>query len=399
VAASKKLSLFTESVIREMTRLSDQYAAINLSQGMPDFAPPPKLIDAAVRAIRHGPNQYSVTWGDGELREAIANKAKRYNGIDANPEKNVTITCGSTEAVTSTVFALTNHGDRIIITDPFYENYVPDAILADCELLYVPFTGRKLELDEEKLKDAMSKRPKLLILNTPNNPTGRVLQKPQLQLIADLCEEERTFAITDEIYEHIIYDGRQHISLATLGDMHERTVTVSAASKTYCVTGWRVGWALAAEELTNALRKVHDYFTICAPAPLQHALITALNFPPTYYAKLAQTYDRKRQTIMRIFESVGIQYYRPEGAYYVLANAPDEFNDGQAFADFLLKNLGVAVLPAVALYHDQELGRRKIRVAFCKKDATLRQVGRKLKKLVDAPRHTLKVTQSHNCSN
>ena len=389
MAVSKKLSFFTESVIREMTRLSDECGAINLSQGMPDFSPPPKLIEAAVRAIKYGSNQYSVTWGDRQLREAVAKKAKRYNGIDADPEKNVTITCGSTEAITSAVFALTNPGDRIVITDPFYENYVPDAILAGCELLYVPLTGSKLELDEEKLKAAMSKHPKLLILNTPNNPTGRVFEKAQLQLIADLCEEEKTIAITDEIYEHILYDEKHHVSLATLGDMHERTVTVNGASKTYSVTGWRVGWALATEELTNALRKVHDYFTICAPAPLQQALITALNFPAAYYTKLAQTYDRKRRLIMRILEEAGIEYYRPEGAYYILANAPVGFNDGEEFANFLLKNLGVAVLPAVALYHEKELGRSKVRVAFCKKDSTLQQVGRRLRKLSDMPKHTV----------
>ena len=391
MVASKKLSFFTESVIREMTRLSDQYGAINLSQGMPDFSPPPKLIDAAMKAIKGSWNQYSVTWGDRELREAIASKAKNYNRIDADPERNITITCGSTEAVTSTVFALTNPGDRIVITDPFYENYVPDAILAECELLYVPFTGTKLQLDEEKLKDAMSTRPKLLVLNTPNNPTGRVLSKQQLQLVADLCEEAKTVAVIDEIYEHILYDGTQHLSLAALGNMHERTVTVSAASKTYSVTGWRVGWAIAAEELTNALRKVHDYFTICAPAPLQHALITALNFPPCYYTQLAQTYERKRQIIMRVFDEVGIDYYRPEGAYYVLADAPKDFKDGQSYADFLLRNVGMAVLPAVALYHEEELGRQKIRVAFCKKDSTLRQVERKLRKVADTLKHALKV--------
>jgi aminotransferase len=356
---------------------------------MPDFPPPPKLIAAATRAIKHGSNQYSITWGDRQLREAIAKKAKSYNRIDADLEKNVTVTCGSTEAIASTVFGLTNPGDRIVITDPFYENYVPDAILAGCELLYVPLTADKLELDEESLKDVMARHPKLLLMNTPNNPTGRVLQKPQLQLIADLCEEEKTIAITDEIYEHITYDGNHHVSLAALSNMHERTVTVSAASKTYSVTGWRVGWALAAEELTTALRKVHDYFTICAPAPLQQALITALNFPTIYYAKLAQTYDRKRKTIMHILDDAGIDYYRPEGAYYVLANSPDEFSDGEGFANFLLKNLGVAVLPAVALYHDKELGRKKVRLAFCKKDTTLQRVGQRLKKLTDASKHTL----------
>ena len=389
MAVSKKLSLFTESVIREMTRLSDQYGAINLSQGMPDFPPHPKLVQAAITAIKKGPNQYSVTWGDRKLREAIAKKVKRYNRIDADPEKNITITCGSTEAVASAIFGLTDPGDRIIITDPFYENYVPDAILAGCELLHVPFSGDGLDLDEEALKDAMSKNPKLLILNTPNNPTGRVFEKAQLKLISDLCEEKEVIAITDEIYEHIVYDRKHHVSLASVGNMHDRTVTVSAASKTYSVTGWRVGWAVGVEELTNALRKVHDYFTICAPAPLQHALITAINFPASYYDKLAKAYDEKRQIMMRMFDDVGIEYPRPEGAYYILANAPDTFSSGEEFADFLLKHLGIAVLPAVALYHDKEMGKRKIRAAFCKKDSTLHQVGRRLRKLTDLPQHIL----------
>jgi aminotransferase len=271
LAVSTKLKSFTESVIREMTQLSDQYGAINLSQGMPDFDPSPKLIEAAVEAIRRGSNQYSTTWGHGGLREAVANRVKEYNGIEANPEKNITITCGSTEALAAAVFGLTNPGDRIIITDPFYENYVPDAILAGCEPIYVPLSGRDLMLDEEVLKSAMEKHPKLIVLNTPNNPTGKVVDKEELKLIADLCQEKKTIAITDEIYEYIVYDGKKHVSLASLGGMQEQTVTVGSASKTYSVTGWRVGWAVAEAKLTDALRKVHDYFTICAPAPLQEA--------------------------------------------------------------------------------------------------------------------------------
>jgi len=386
VAASKRLGSFTESVIREMTRLSEQSGAINLSQGMPDFPPHPKLIQAATSALKKGPNQYSVTWGDKGLRDAIAEKAKWFNGIDADPERNVTITCGSTEAVTSAIFGLTTPGDRIVITDPYYENYLPDALLAGCDLLHVPFSGERLEFDAEALKDALSTHPKLLILNTPNNPTGRVLEKTQLKLIADLCEENSVWAITDEIYEHITYDNKHHISLASIGNMHERTVTVSAASKTYSVTGWRVGWAIAADELTNALRKVHDYFTICAPAPLQHALITAINFPTSYYSRLAKAYNQKRRIMMQIFDNIGIEYNRPEGAYYILANSPEMFESGKEFAGSLLKYLGIAVLPAVALYQNKELGRRKIRVAFCKKDSTLHQVGRRLKKLSELQR-------------
>ena len=381
LAASRKLSQFTESIIREMTRLSEEHGAINLSQGMPDFIPSPRLVEAAVEAIRHSSNQYSFTWGHPRLREAIAKKASDYNRIDADPIRNITVTCGSTEAVTSAIFGLTNPGDRIVVTDPFYENYVPDAILASCELLYVPFKSRNLDLDEEALKSAMTKRPKLLLLNTPNNPTGRVIDSKQMKLIADLCEEEGTIAVTDEIYEHILYDGKQHVSLASVGHMHDRTVTVNSASKTYSVTGWRVGWAIAERELTDALRKVHDYVTICAPTPLQEALITALNFAPDYYERLAAAYDRKRRTVMAILDEAQLEYHRPEGAYYILVSAPDEFEDGKAFSDFLLKKVGIAVLPAVALYHDEQLGRRKLRIAFCKKDTTLQEVRRRLKKM------------------
>lgn len=388
MAASQKLSQFTESIIREMTRLSDQYDAINLSQGMPDFIPSPKLVEAAVEAVRRGSNQYSVTWGHRGLREAIAAKAKEYNGIDSDPEKNVTVTCGSTEAVAAAIFGLTNPGDRIVVTDPFYENYVPDAILAGCELLYVPFKGRNLELDEESLKSVMTKHPKLFLLNTPNNPTGRVLEAGQLKLIADLCEDEDTIVVADEIYEHILYDGKQHISLGSFGNMHDKTVTVNAASKTYSVTGWRVGWAIAERSLTDAIRKVHDYLTICAPNPLQEALVTALNFPSDYYERLAAAYDRKRRSIMEILEDAKLAYHRPEGAYYILVDVPERFKDGMQFADFLLKNVGLGVLPAQALYHDKALGERKIRIAFCKKDTTLQEVRRRFRKMSETAKKT-----------
>jgi len=371
-----------------MTRLSDQYDAINLSQGMPDFIPSPKLVEAAVEAVRRGSNQYSVTWGHRGLREAITAKANEYNGIDSDPEKNVTVTCGSTEAVAAAIFGLTNPGDRIVVTDPFYENYVPDAILAGCELSYVPFKGRNLELDEEGLKSVMTKHPKLFLLNTPNNPTGRVLEAGQLKLIADLCEDEDTIVVADEIYEHILYDGKQHISLGSFGNMHDKTVTVNAASKTYSVTGWRVGWAIAERSLTDAIRKVHDYLTICAPNPLQEALVTALNFPPDYYDRLAAAYDRKRRSIMEILEEAKLAYHRPEGAYYILVDVPEKFKDGMQFADFLLKNVRLGVLPAQALYHDKALGERKIRIAFCKKDTTLQEVRRRFRKMSETAKKT-----------
>ena len=390
LAVSAKLGHFTESVIREMTRLSDEYGAVNLSQGMPDFDPPTQLMEAAVEAIRHGSNQYPITWGQRTLREAVSAKVKEYNGIDADPEKNITVTCGSTEAVTAAVLALTNPGDPIAVTDPFYENYVPDAILAGASLLYVPFTGRNNVLDEEALKSIMDQRPKLIILNTPNNPTGRVLDRNQLKLIADLCEEKGTIAVSDEIYEHITFDGKKHISLSTIGSVHDQTVTVSGASKTYCVTGWRVGWAIAESELTDGIRKVHDYLTIGAPTPLQEAIVTALRFPSNYYARLAEMYDKKRKLMMKFLEEAGLEFHRPEGAYYILVDAPEEYKDGEEFSENLLKKVGIAVLPVNALCHDKQLGKRKVRLAFCKRDATLQDVGRRLRKLTSKPKLTAK---------
>ncbi|MGD0424337.1 MAG: aminotransferase class I/II-fold pyridoxal phosphate-dependent enzyme [Candidatus Bathyarchaeia archaeon] len=377
---SKKLQYFTESVIREMTRLSEQQSAINLSQGMPDFDPPEELVNAAVKALKGGYNQYPITWGQKSLRDAIAHKVKDYNGIDADPDKNVTVTCGATEAVTASVLALTDPGDKIIVTDPFYENYVPDAILAGTKLVYVPFEGKELKLSQERLKTAMEKHPKLIVINTPNNPTGKVLSRTELTLIADLCEDFNCIAITDEIYEHIIYDGNQHVSIASIGNMTERTVTVSGASKTYSVTGWRVGWVVANENLSNAIRKIHDYLTIGAPTPLQEALTTALRFPIRYYKDLAEMYDKKRKMMMKALDGCKIQFHRPEGAYYILAEAPEKFSDGQEFTRFLLENAGIAVLPAVALYHNTKIGGRKIRLAFCKKDDTLHEVERRLAK-------------------
>ena len=380
-SSSSRLGDITESVIREMTRLSERYGAINLSQGMPDFDPPKELIEAGINAIKDGHNQYPLTWGQKSLRDAIARKVKDYNKIEADPDKNVTVTCGASEAVTSSIFAITNPGDTVVVTDPFYENYVPDAILAGAKLTYIPFKGQNLHLDFEQLKAALEEKPKLIMLNTPNNPTGKILDAGSMKLIADLCEEYGTIAVVDEIYEHIIYDGKEHVSLASIGNMHDQTVTVSGASKTYSVTGWRVGWAVAEENLSNSIRKVHDYLTIGAPTPLQEALVTALNFPTRYYGQLAKMYEEKRNQMLKILDEAEIEYYRPEGAYYILAEAPTEFNDGLEYANYLIKNVGVAVLPASALYHDKELGKRKIRLAYCKKDETLREVGKRIKKL------------------
>jgi aspartate/methionine/tyrosine aminotransferase len=344
---------------------------------MPDFEPPAELISAAINALRNGYNQYPITWGQQNLREAVARKAKEYNGIDSDAEKSVTITCGSTEAVAAAILALTDPDDAIVITDPFYENYVPDAILAGADPVYVPFEGEELRLDPERLKSVMERRPRVMIINTPNNPTGRVFERSELKLIADLCEEFNCVAITDEIYEHIIYD-KPHISLATIGNMHERTVTVSGASKTYSVTGWRVGWAIAEETMSNAIRKVHDYLTIGAATPLQEALVTALEFPLSYYNNLVSSYRKKRDLLVNVLEDSNIAFHEPEGAYYILADAPPQFKDGQEFAHVMLEEAKIAVLPALALYNDKKLGERKVRLAFCKKDETLQEVEHRL---------------------
>lgn len=375
---SKKLAYFTESVIREMTRLSEEHSAVNLSQGMPDFDPPIELVNAAISSIQNGYNQYPITWGQKGLRDAIARKVKEYNGIEADPDNNITVTCGSTEAIIAAVLGLTDPGDSIVLIDPFYENYVPAAIVAGAKPVFVPFEGQELQLDHEHLKSIMERKPRLFIINTPHNPTGKVLDVSELRLIADLCEDSGCIAITDEIYEHIIYDGKQHVSLASIGNMFERTVTVSGASKTYSVTGWRVGWAVANEHLSNAVRKIHDYLTVGAPTPFQEALVTALNFPSTYYNKLSEMYDSKRKQMMKILDRSGLTYHRPEGAYYILADAPAKFTDGQAFTRFLLEDARIAVLPAIALYHDEKMGARKVRLAFCKTDETLQEVERRL---------------------
>ncbi len=389
MAVAEKVRQFTSSPISRMTTLSDEYGAIDLSQGMPDFDPPSQLIEAAVNAIRHGSNQYATSCGQAELREGIARKLKEYNRIEANPEKDITVTCGATEAITAAVLALTNPGEGVVVTEPFFESYVPAAILAGSHATYVPFVGRHLTLDEENLKDAMEKRPKLIILNTPNNPTGKMLDSEQLKLIADLCEEQEVIAIVDEIYEHITYDGKKHVSLATVGNMHERTVTVSGASKTYSVTGWRVGWAIAEARLSDAVRKVHDYITGGAPRPFQEGLITAVNFPRSYYERLADMYDKKRRRLMKALDEVGIEYHRPEGAYFILMNAPDTFRNGEDFTDHLLREARIAALPAKALYHDKNLGERKVRLAFCKKDVTLQEAARRLKKWILRPKPKL----------
>ncbi len=368
---SSKTAKLSESVIREMTRLADLHGAINLAQGFADFPAPASVKAAAIQAIRDDYNQYAVTWGSPRLREAIAEKAEWFNGIHADPARNVTVTCGSTEAMMASVMALSEEGDEVVIFEPAYENYIPSAVLAGARARPVSL-GPDFALDEEALKKAFNEKTKLVIVNTPHNPSGKVFARRELKTIADLCEDSGAVAITDEIYEHILYDGREHISLATLGDMASRTVTISGISKTYTATGWRVGYTIAEENLTNAIRKVHDYMTVCAPAPLQEASAFALRLPRSFYADLAASYQRKRDMISKGLSEIGFEFFRPEGSYYILADfSPLSKLADVDFARTMTADCGVAVVPGSGFFADPRDGRKFVRFSYSKRDSTL----------------------------
>jgi aspartate/methionine/tyrosine aminotransferase len=384
---SDKVEHFTESVIREMTRQAMLYNAVNLAQGFPDFPAPAEIKQAAQQAVAADVNQYAITWGAKNLRNAIARQMKVWQGIDVDPEKEVTVCCGSTEAMISTLLAVCNTGDEVVIFEPFYENYGPDSVLSGAKPKFVklrPPQDEKGEwtFDETELRRAFAKHTKAVILNTPNNPTGKVFTRGELELIRDLCLEFDVLAITDEIYEHILYDGTQHISMASLDGMRERTVSINGMSKTYSVTGWRVGWAVAAEKITNAIRKVHDFLTVGAPAPLQEAGAAALSMPPAYYEKLAEGYRVRRDHLMPALSAAGFKCFRPRGAYYVMTDVSAfGFKDDVSFAKYLVQDIGVATVPGSSFYHDPRDGAHQIRFAFCKKPETLDEASRRLIKL------------------
>lgn len=384
---SDKVAHFTESVIREMTRQAMLYGAVNLAQGFPDFPAPAEIKQAAQQAVASDVNQYAITWGAKSLRNAIARQMKIWQGIDVDPEKEVTVCCGSTEAMISTLLAVCNAGDEAVIFEPFYENYGPDSVLSGAQPKFVKLRppqedGGEWTFDEKELRRAFHRHTKAIILNTPNNPTGKVFTRAELELIRDLCVEFDVLAITDEIYEHILYDGTQHISLASLDGMRERTVTINGMSKTYSVTGWRVGWAVATEKISNAIRKVHDFLTVGAPAPLQEAGAAALGLPPAYYEKLAEGYRVRRDHLMPALTAAGFKCFRPRGAYYVMTDiSAFGFPDDVSFAKYLVQEIGVATVPGSSFYRDPRDGAHQIRFAFCKKPQTLDEASRKLSKL------------------
>jgi aminotransferase len=386
---SAKAEQFTESVIREMTRLAMKHGAVNLSQGFPDFAAPAEIKEAARQAISDDINQYAITWGAKPLRDAIVEKFECTQHVRVDPEREITICCGSTEAMMSTMLAIINPGDEIVVFEPFYENYGPDAILSGASPRFVKMRPPKDEnsvwtFDEKELTAAFGPHTKAIILNTPNNPTGKVFTRAELEFIRDLCVRWGTYCITDEIYEHILYDGAEHISMAQIDGMRERTIVINGMSKTYSVTGWRVGWAIAPPEPTAAIRKVHDFLTVGAAAPLQQAGAIALRSPQSYYDKLATDYAVRRERLLKILSSAGFKVFKPRGAYYIMTDISSfGFSDDVAFAKFLVETVGVAVVPGSSFYNDARDGGSQVRFTFCKKESTLAAGEEKLSHLTE----------------
>ncbi|MGC2466615.1 MAG: aminotransferase class I/II-fold pyridoxal phosphate-dependent enzyme [Candidatus Acidiferrum sp.] len=379
---SAKAEKFTESVIREMTRLAMKHGAVNLSQGFPDFAAPAEIKEAARQAIADDINQYAITWGAKPLRDAIVDKFERTQGVRVDPEREITICCGSTEAMMSTMLAIINPGDEIVVFEPFYENYGPDAILSGATPRFVKLRPPDWTFDERELAAAFGPHTKAIILNTPNNPTGKVFSRAELEFIRDLCVRWNAFCITDEIYEHILYDGAEHISMARIDSMRDRTIVINGMSKTYSVTGWRVGWAIASPEPTAAIRKVHDFLTVGAAAPLQQAGAIALKSPQSYYDKLGADYTVRRERLLKILTAAGFTVYKPLGAYYIMTDiSAFGFPDDVAFAKFLVEKVGVAVVPGSSFYNDARDGATQVRFTFCKKESTLAAAEGRLSRL------------------
>ena len=389
---SRKAASFTESVIREMTREALTYGAVNLGQGFPDFAAPEDIKQKAMAAIAADHNQYAITWGVKAFRDAIAAKTKWFLGLDVDPETEITVTCGSTEGMIAAMMATVDHGEEVVVFEPFYENYAPDAILSDATPRHVPLrpAAEGFMFDRDELRAAFNHRTKAIIICNPNNPTGKVFSREELEFIAGLCQEFDALAFTDEIYEHIIYkpiDGQlasapAHFSMASIDGMRERTVIVNSLSKTYSVTGWRVGYCIAPPDITSAIRKVHDFLTVGAANPLQHAGAYALSLPASYYDELQREYQRKRDMIVPVLKESGFGCDHPEGAYYVMCDISGfGFDNDVEFTRHLIREIGVAVVPGSSFYHDPADGAGQVRFCFCKRDETLDAAAERLARL------------------
>ena len=379
---SQKSLRFTESVIREMTRLANQHGAVNLSQGFPDFPAPDDIKQAAARAVAADVNQYAITWGAKSLRDALVAKQQRFTGLRFDPEREITVCCGATECMASVMLALVDPGDEVIVFEPFYENYGPDAILSGAVPRFVRLREPDWSFDPAELAAAFNARTRAVVVNTPNNPTGKVFSRVEMEQIAALCMKWDVVCVTDEIYEHILYDGAEHVSMAALDGMRERTVTISGLSKTWSVTGWRIGWCLAPADLTNAIRKVHDFLTVGAPAPLQEAAAVALAMPQDYFRRLADGYRERREFLVPALERAGFKPFAPRGAYYVMTDISGfGFPDDVAFARWLVAEGGVAAVPGSSFYSDPAAGSQRLRFHFARKRETLEAAAERLQSL------------------
>lgn len=384
---SRKAGSFTESVIREMTREALKYGAVNLGQGFPDFAAPEDIKQKAMEAIAADHNQYAITWGVKSFRDAIAAKTKWFLGLDIDPETELTVTCGSTEGMIAGMMATVDEGEEVVVFEPFYENYAPDAILSSAKPRHVPLYNRdgEFHFERDELRAAFNEKTKAIIICNPNNPTGKVYTREELEFIAELCQEFDALCFTDEIYEHILYqrDGTplKHITMASIPGMRERTVVVNSLSKTYSVTGWRVGYCIAPPDITSAIRKVHDFLTVGAANPLQVAGAYALSLPKSYYDELHAVYQHKRDMIVPVLEDVGFKCSYPEGAYYVMCDISEfGFQNDIDFSNYLIREIGVTGVPGSSFYSN-DLGKQMIRFCFCKKDETLQAAAENLQKL------------------
>ncbi|HYZ87166.1 MAG TPA: aminotransferase class I/II-fold pyridoxal phosphate-dependent enzyme [Bryobacteraceae bacterium] len=379
---SQRTSRFTESVIRDMTRQAIRFGAVNLAQGFPDFPAPAEIKEAAHQAIDADINQYTITWGSKPLRDAIAARYRAQYGLEVDPEREITVVCGATEGMIASLLGTVNDGDEVIIFEPFYENYAPDIQLCGAIRKTVTLHAPDWSFDRDELRQAFSPRTKAIILNTPNNPSGKVFSREELEYVGSLCQEFDALAITDEIYEYITYDGAEHVPMITLPGLRDRSILVNSMSKTFSVTGWRVGWVIASPHLTDSIRKVHDFLTVGAAAPLQQASAVALSSPPSYYEHLAVDYAARRDRIIEILEGAGFRCFRPSGAYYVMTDISEfGFSDDLAFAKHLLENVGVIGVPGSSFYSDKSDGARQMRFCFCKRFETLDAAGDRFARL------------------
>lgn len=377
---SNRTSTFTDSVIRRMTRISNQYGAVNLSQGFPDFEPPRPILDRLAEVTKENFHQYSTTWGSQNFRDALAAKIQHFSGVTVDPNAELVVTCGSTEAMMAAMMSVTNPGDKVIVFSPFYENYSADTILSGAEPIYVPLVPPEFNFDPIVLEAAFKQQPKAIIVCNPSNPCGKVFTRQELEFIADLAKKYDTFVITDEVYEHILYKPNEHVYMASLSGMKERTITCNSLSKTYSITGWRLGYTQANPEITDRIKKVHDFLTVGAAHPLQEAAVVGLKFGDDYYEKLQNNYTHMRNLFLNGLDRIGLNHTVPQGAYYVLIDISEfGFESDLEFAEVLARDVGVGAVPGSSFFKEPE--NRYVRLHFAKKDETLNEALNRLESI------------------